>query len=308
MTHTRVARVVVAACALSIATPTSAQPTQRASRAPSATTATPAQPEVEDRAALPVEHETNFSPLRQSEMIIGLWRIEYGLFDFLTIGTSTPYWIAGAPFGTTFPNIYARLAARLGDALTLGASAGVTYADLGQVYASVSDDPGSQLESRLFIVPVSLFTALNVGWFSMSVKGVYTSLGGDGAAPLDDDSGIGAVAFTDTLQVHLDASVRVTPELAFIGQARYLAYHGPYVASIDTTTAMGRTHVRGAIELDVEGLEQSWAALGGVHLTFGAFDLRAAVGWGRFFLPDVGLVVPTEFVQVDFDAYFRFQL
>lgn len=58
----------------------------------------------------------------------------------------------------------------------------------------------------------------------------------------------------------------------------------------------------------VSSLSHSAAALGGLFLTFAPFNLRMAAGYGRFFLSDVGLIAPIDFVQIDLDLYFRFSV
>ena len=245
--------------------------------------------------------------LRHGEMAVGLWRVEAGLFDFLALGTSLPFWLAGIPFKTSFANGYLRAAIALGHSFTLGARVGFTYANLGRVYVALSKDSQSGVQSRLAIIPVSLTGTVHNERFALSVAATYTAIRGRAAA-LAEESAIGGIAFTDTLQLHANLSVRVAPQLALIGEFRYLPYHGPFLVTVDAAAEDGETRVRGALELAVEGLQHSWAALAGIHMTFGVFNMRLAAGWGSLFLQDLGLVYPNNFLQLDFDIYFRFQL
>ncbi|HEY8428925.1 MAG TPA: hypothetical protein VIL20_11145 [Sandaracinaceae bacterium] len=51
-----------------------------------------------------------------------------------------------------------------------------------------------------------------------------------------------------------------------------------------------------------------FSRVSGLFLTFAPFNLRMAAGYGRFFLSDVGLIAPIDFVQIDLDLYFRFSV
>ena len=245
--------------------------------------------------------------LHEREMVVGLWRIEYGIFDFLSVGTHTPYWIAGLPFGTTFANLYARVGFQIHDVFSMGMRVGFTYFDLGQVAVAASGDPDLQIQSKLVVVPIALLMSLHVDWFTASLETIFTAVGGDVAVDVDDDTGVGGFAYTSTLQMYLNLQFRLSEEFAFTGQLRYLPWHSPIVLGVAYSEMDGRTTVTGEIETTVSSLQHSAAALAGIFLTFGAFNLRFSLGYGRFFFPDVGLVVPIDFIQADLDVYFRFR-
>lgn len=252
-----------------------------------------------------LEHSVGHAfPLAEREFSVGLWRLEYGIFDFLTVGTGLPAWFLGIPFSTTFPNGYIRFGGTVDDVLGLGGRVGATYLDLGQVLAATSTP---DVAARLWVIPVAFTATLHVDAFSASVEALYTLITGDPASAPDEETGVGAVTYADTLQLRATLQARASPELAFIAEFRCLPYQGPLLLGVDGTANEGATRFSGELEVNA-ALQHSAAALGGIFLTFGAFNFRAAAGWGRFFVPDIGLVAPFDFVQIDLDLYFRFRL
>jgi hypothetical protein len=218
--------------------------------------------------------------LRQGEMVLGLWRSEVGIVDYVTLGTSTPYWIAGLPFATTFPSFVLRGGVPIGESFTLGLRVGLTYFDLGQVVLSTTGEASTH--SKVFVLPVALGGTLSVEWLTASIEVVYTHVAGDLAADLPDHTVVGALLYADTVQLYGALEARVSPELAFTFQARYLPYQAPFLVTVDVDANGGETRVSGQLELDVSRFQHSFAALGGIFLTFAPFNLRLAAGYGRF--------------------------
>lgn len=236
--------------------------------------------------------------LGKNEIRIGLWKVEYGVTDTVSVGTYTFPWAITMPSVTAKWNVWT--APQEKDQLAAGVRAGLYSLDLQRL-------SGGAVPSRLNIIPVEL-----VGSYrrdaGMSVHAglLLTKMAISGSSP--DEETLRGAAAADNAQAFGQIEWRWGRTTAFITELRLLlkqTLSGSVSAELRPdpfTTATVAT--RG--ETDVADFKNASFLSGAFHWSWGGFNLRMGLGLGNLIVPAVNMVLPVKFIFPDFDVYYRF--
>lgn len=228
---------------------------------------------------------------------LGLYTSGYGVADWLNVGTFETIWLLGPLIGGFAGNLTAKVGAPLGRRVHLGLEGNLTLLRLNR------DDT----KIRGLLLPITLGASVEPArWQNYSVAARFIDVSGKDAS---DFSGqeieeVEGAAITRLFQLIGHARFRATRVVAFYVRG----YYQPWQQSLklDATSRLdARTTVR--VQGEAEAVDfVPWAALGGVHLRWGAANLRIGAGYGHFFIPRLGLSTPGRSVLPDLDFYARF--
>jgi hypothetical protein len=249
--------------------------------------------------------------LRDGELRVGVWKVEYGLMSDLTISTYTAPWLIKAGnAGVKWEYEWASdtsLALRL-HILKFDPSALSNKENEGQS-ASAEEEPSA----KLWILPVELLYSQRIDpKLTASASWLYNRviLAGEGGSEDEVDvQGAAAVTtgqFTGTLQYN------VSEIFALLLHARYLAYQDITVGGNLTRTQKIEPDITlefaaaANTESDVADVQNAYSIIPSVQLSWGSFNLRCGVGYGNWSVPIVNFVIPEKSKIFDFDLYWRF--
>jgi hypothetical protein len=235
---------------------------------------------------------------------VGFVETKYGIFDWLNVGTSPYPWLLGPLLRGFSGNVSAKLGLTSGP-VTVGLEGRLLYLDIERV-----DDTRSQLTEdrvRAFIAPVTgsvSFAPDATQTYSFATRLVLAT-GTGGRSVESSEIAEGAVASN---AVHLLWSGRWRFTRRFGLYAR--GYFEPWIRNIEvdgTSQPEPNVNVRFTASIDTtEDTGRRWSVLGGAHLIFANVNLRLGLGYGSYFAPAIGVVVPLESFYPDLDLYVRF--
>jgi hypothetical protein len=112
-------------------------------------------------------------------------------------------------------------------------------------------------------------------------------------------------ATISTLTFGTNLTFPLTRVFAVYVGGRVLAYQGP-ATLVSNTRVDSHTTVELDGNVTIENANLAWQLVPGVFFSWGTFNLRAGVGYGSFFLPQLGMFVPTKMVVPELELAFRF--
>lgn len=240
--------------------------------------------------------------LKRRRARLGLFKLSYGVFDFLEISTYTAPWILGAIFENVTPNIALKSTFYDHKRLALSASFGFITGTIEQI-ADVE-----QSRVRYYMTPVSLAASVRFNWrFSTHFGGTYTATEGDVNAGLGF-SDLDGSAVIDLLQLWGMFEGRLSKIVAFTFTVRWV----PWVSD---TIVRGKLtgNPSGTIQLEKEfiNLRNAFAVIPGFVFSWKRANIRLGVGYGDIFGNFLGLplAVPRDLlhgVSPEFDVFVRF--
>lgn len=240
----------------------------------------------------------NAHTLGSGDFVLGVFHLDFGVFDNLMVGTHTVPWL----IGMANARVKWRLIHAGGLALSVGLSA--FRLDLKSLQRFRQAD----LESTgiAWLVPAEAYASyrltpelmLNFGAVvtSVSVQGKYSREQFEGAAAVTNGQWVGSLEW------------RWLEGLALIAQARWLVFQvaeggASATEQIDEFT---RVEVHGSARSHALEVKDAMSLTASLQVILGSFNLKAGVGYGNWSLPLINLVVPRKTPIAEFDLFLRF--
>jgi hypothetical protein len=231
--------------------------------------------------------------LQRYEWRISIWRLDFGLFEDIDVGTYIWPWVFKAP------NLHAKWDfLHLGD-WTFAAGLGFARLDSSSIDKDVTP-------FELNIIPFELMGSWRAGdSVTLSLGGVYTKVGVKGSGGESELKGAAAVT---NLQLVTTLEWRWSQVTAWTTHFRYLAYQDTSAAATITFQPDPYTKVDflAAGGTDVLDVKNAWSVVSGFFWSWDWFNLRLAVAYGHWSVPAVNFVLPERFVIPELDVYLRF--
>jgi hypothetical protein len=229
---------------------------------------------------------------------LGVFKLQVGLFDFLTVGTYT------LPWAVLAATVHAKLRLVEAGPFALSVQAGFAYFDSRRLQW-LNDEIGSAvvtvlpLEAQLSYRPVDAL--------SLSFGAAYTEVAVDGELSIEAYNGAGRGA-ADNAQLTGNAELRLNSVFALIVELRWLMLQRVAANANATLRPDAFTVVvvhGGAAARDFE-VRDAFSVVPSLLITLGVFNLRLGVGYGNYNIPLVNFVVPERTLIPEADLYFLF--
>jgi hypothetical protein len=221
------------------------------------------------------------------DLKLGLLSIEYGVFDRLAIGIDPPAWAARAVLPIWVPNLHAEVGIIRSPAFALSLKVGGYFADIG-----TDEAPGN-----LKVLPLSVFASgeLAPRWW-LHGEGTYLFADASGTGDLDDAELNGAVTARGAqLAAMLERQLGRVVSLTLLG--RYQFYTGPLLFE-GNTQPDAFTSIRLEAEMAPQ-VEHPWQVIPGVAFSWKHVRLTVGVGYGNYFVPNIGIALPDRSIVPD---------
>lgn len=236
--------------------------------------------------------------LEGGRLRIGLWKAQYGVFDFATVGTYT------LPWAVLAATVHGKVRLIYEDPIAVALQVGFAYFDSARL-RGLDRAAGSAVVTAL---PIEAYVSYRAGeTLTLSGGAAYTEVGVDGtfASYAFDGAGRGA---TDNVQLIAAGELRLSRLLAFVVVGRWLLLQrargtGQAVLYPDSFTTVV---VNGGGSGSEFKLREAFSVVPSVHLSWGSFNLRAGVGYGNFNVPLVNFVMPERTLIPELDLFFVF--
>ncbi len=236
--------------------------------------------------------------LEGGRLRLGLFKIQFGLLDFLTVGTYTAPW---AVLAATF---HAKLRLLQTGPFALGVQAGIGYFDstrLRWVDRSIGN-------AVVVAVPLEAFGSFRAtDSFDLSIGVAYTEVSVDGALSYQALEGAGRGA-ADNFQLTASNEIRLSGMFALVIELRWLVLQR-VAANADATLYpdMFTTVVvhSGGSASDFE-VRDAFSIVPSLLMTVGVFNVRLGVGYGNFNVPLINFVLPERSLIPEADLFFLF--
>lgn len=239
--------------------------------------------------------------LRQGEFQLGLLFQHAGVFPRVQINTVAAGYALGAFSDVFLPN--ASIKVQLFDVgdVSFGADVGFAYAR----FRPSSGTSGTRAD--LFVLPASAFVSWRparwfIGSFDATFAWVHSLAGSEDLGTSDELEGVATIS---TLTFGTNLTFPLTRVFAVYLGGRVLAHQGP--ATVKSNTRVDTfTTVTVDGNVTIENANLAWQLVPGVFFSWGTFNLRAGVGYGSFFVPRLGMFIPTKTVVPELELAFRF--
>lgn len=239
--------------------------------------------------------------LNQNQFQMGLFSLEYGIFDQLMVGTYTVPWVAYAVTGKTVVNGLIKVRPLTIGNFTMAGRATVFYVNAQDVTVPDFIEHGNV---KATFVPLTLAAsyAFSSAW-NLSLEGTFVKIfaDADGNVQSSDFSGTGA---HENLQIASQLELRLSRVVALTLRGRWVPWAS--ATAIETTATLDSG---GQLELQAAAttpITNAWAVIPGVALSWGVFNLQVGLGYGNVFLPGIGLVSENRYPAPEFNIYARF--
>ncbi len=249
----------------------------------------------------PTERVTDESAytLNRRELRIGLWKIEYGLLDSLTVGTYPLIWLFKVA------NLSAKYEYAFSPRWSVAARLSLARLDLQRLN---EESP----PAALYTIPFELWGSHRLGdSVSLSAGAIFSKVGVSGATEGEAQDGVdnsleGAAAVTN-LQLAGTLEWRLTRVTALQLHGRWLAYQDTTASSTITLHPDEYTTVEvvAAAESDAVDVANAFSVVPSFVFSWQTFRLRLGLGYGNFNVPVINFVVPVRSVIPELDLYWR---
>jgi hypothetical protein len=230
---------------------------------------------------------------------VGVWKIQYGLFDFATFGSYT------LPWSVLAANLQAKLRAVQLGPVSIAAQAAFAYFDSTRVRwldRSVGD-------AVVTVVPLEAFFSFHVAdALTLSTSAAYTEVAVDGSLSLQAFDGAGRGA-SDNFQLTGTAELRLSRAFALVVHGRWLMLQRVVGSANATvypdafTTVVVNSNASASDEFSVR---DAFSVVPSVLLSLGVFNLRLGLGYGNYNVPVLNFVLPQRTLIPEFDLYLLF--
>jgi hypothetical protein len=231
--------------------------------------------------AVPIdEHTARMIGARRFKL--GILAFDYGITDWLSVGTDPPAWAIRSVASVLVPNLHVK-------GRFLKTSVVEISGQVGAYYTNVSRDTAS---GHVAIVPLTLFVSTQIlPRLALHLEGSYnwSRAWGSGDVASTDVYG---TAIMRTAQVAAMLELRLTRVIHLIARGQYQYYSTPIVFEGD---GMLDPYTQATASLEVQQLANNPAmAIGGVALTWKHVGVIAGAGYGHYFVPGSNLALPYE--------------
>jgi hypothetical protein len=234
--------------------------------------------------------------LRDREWQLGLQQFAVGLGP-CQLSTRTFPWFLGFAYRKLIPN--------LGFAATMVERRGVTLSGEARLfYINSRGLSSSETIAHVFLVPVALATSWRINdRHTTSLIAKYVRV--MSVANTDEgDLNMSGTALADNFQVTGSWEWRMRNFFALLLVIHYLPYQGDAVFHSDVNLD-DRTHAKVQGEADAEHMQNTVAGSLSSSFSWKHFNLRMGFGYGAFFMPGMGLVLPLKYPFPEFNFYWR---
>ena len=230
--------------------------------------------------------------LRDGELKVGLWAVEYGLFERVDVGTFVLPW-----FFQTF-SLSGKYEWFRGEDWSIANTLTLVRFDL--------QDLNKDSDPVVFaVVPFEMAASYRFDEdLSLSVEGVFTNISVQGSFDGDDIRGAAAVS---NAQLAATLLWRWTETWSVLVHGRSLVYQDIEAAAnvsydIDPYTYV---EVSGGASSDVVDIEGASSIVISLHWALEVFNLRFGLGYGNWSVPMVNFVMPNKTPILDLDLFWR---
>ncbi len=232
--------------------------------------------------------------LQDKEIRLGLWRVEWGAIEGVTLGTVTVPWLLKTP------NLNVKWAFWRGDPLTASAKLSVMRLDLRNLF------PESP-PATLVIIPFELLGSYRFNrTHTMSGGLAHTLVRLSGSTP-DSKDLQGAAAVSNTQLVGA-WEWRFSKSLALVTEVRLLLNQTVSESTSITFEVPPNYEVElvQAGQTDAADFKGASSVVPSLLWSWDWFNLRLGLGWGNFNLPPANFVLPMEIPIPELDLFARF--
>jgi len=235
--------------------------------------------------------------LKRNQVEIGLWQFAYGITDWLNVGTVPELWLLAPLLGGASANLSVRLGLPIGRYVHVSLDANPVWLRVQRPARHVNG---------WFIPMVLALSVQPTPRQSYSLGARYATLTGNFGGNLGSHE-IAGTAVTSYVQITARAEYMFTQAFGLFLNAGI----EPWERNIDLNSRNVQLDPQTTADVDgeISAVDNSrpWVAILGVHFRWDILNLRLGVGYGRFFLPRLGLPIRTyEGVVPDVNFYFRF--
>ncbi len=234
--------------------------------------------------------------LPDGEFLLGLWKVEYGLLDSVTVGTYHFPWFIKLYNGHVKWRVWQ------GERWAFGTELGLLHLDFGNLIGALE---ASDSSASLLIVPWEGLASwrMNESWtFSGGFFANLIRVSGD-----TSDGELNGAAATSNLQLTGTAEWRWSDVTALVLHGRWLVKQTASASSDLTVQVDDYTTVEVVGTANTDALDFRAASLTGSFVwSWDTFNLRAGLGYGHWSFPLVGFVSPAPMPILDFDMHWVF--
>ena len=229
---------------------------------------------------------------------IGVWKIQYGLFDFATLGSYT------LPWAVLAANVHGKLRVVQVGPLAAAVQAGIAYFDSTRVRwldHSVGD-------AVITVVPLEALASFRPGDpLTLSASAAYTEVAVDGALSLQAFDGAARGA-ADNFQLTATAELRLSRAFALIVHGRWLMLQRVSGRANATLypDAFTTVEVNSSASAGDFSVRDAFSIVPSVLASLGVLNVRAGIGYGNFNVPLLNFVLPSRTWIPEIDLYFLF--
>lgn len=236
--------------------------------------------------------------LHARDLRLGPFKVQYGVFDALTVGTYVAPWVI------RMPNLHVKWRYLHQGPWTAAVQVGSYRLDVSELKL-LNDHPGDAvITAGTFEPSLSVRSSED---FTLSVSLPYTVVRAEGS--LDTEAFEGALsAAVDNFQATLALEYRISRTTALLLRSRYLVFQlaradGRVVLRPDDYTTIDVSAAATSSALDFKG---AWSAVAGVAFSFDSFNLELGAGYGNWNVAPFNFVLPGKMVIPELELYWVF--
>jgi len=232
---------------------------------------------------------------------VGLFKLEMGLLDQVTLGTYLPLWFTSPVIGVPVPNAYLKIGQNWGDSVAIATRAGFTFID-GEGVAYLADQDTSA-SGAIYAIEVDgtvrvssrISLSLGVDYNHVSAVGDTEQLA----------TSIEGASTSDTWSARLLSEWHLSQGFAINVLVRTLIYQSPLNADFDSDSEILR------VEGDLSGessRRRRFSVVPGLSYEGAHWEFTLGVGYGVAYLPVVGLPTTKSWPVVDLGFSYNFDI
>jgi hypothetical protein len=235
--------------------------------------------------------------LKRNQLELGLWQFSYGIFDWLSVGTVPELWVIVPLLGGVSANLSVRVGVPIGSYVRVSLDANPVWVRVAKPARTIN----------AWFIPIALAASVQpTRRQSYSVAVRYATLTGSMGGNLASHE-IGGAAVTSYWQVSARAEYQLSEVLGLFVQAAIEPWERNIKLNDANVQLDSQTTVTVDGELSAVDGNRPWVAILGAHFRWDVLNVRLGVGYGRFFLPRLGLPIRKyDGVIPDINFYFRF--
>tara|TARA_B100000579_G_scaffold409018_1_gene397671 strand:- start:106 stop:915 length:810 start_codon:yes stop_codon:yes gene_type:complete len=251
-----------------------------------------------------ITDDTAFT-LRDGELRLGIWKVEYGLFESVDLHTYTiPFLVGAGNAGIKWQYIW-------DEKSSISLRAHSLKLDLANFESDEDSEDSEDSEAAFWILPFELTYSrdleddmtLSLGWLYNRVIVSGASSGGDAVN--------GAAAIT-TGQLTATLQLNHSETFASIIHARALSYQDlsaqGSIVRTETIPPDITLEIAGSADTssDAAEVDGGFSIIASGQHSWSSFNLRYGIGYGNWSLPVINMVMPEKSGIVEFDMFWRF--